>query len=194
MATCPPHLNHLDFIRVSSNSTNFEVPYLWAQIFSCGSLSLRFFLNAKYHVSQSPTARRLCTDLMAFTYGWGKPGKTSARTSLKATPVITSNGVPCLQIKSGGSHRAFKGKKEGKEDGRSGSEQNTRIMNGYKFMRTQRLEMLFLLLHFIKKIILTAYAIYRPQSSTSWKSFKISIWATHSFIPWSDIPRRAKTY
>ena len=53
-------------------------------------------------------------------YSWGKPRKTSARRPSDegpVRPVIASNGVPFLQMRSAGSHSASEREKEGNKEG-----------------------------------------------------------------------------
>ena len=60
----------------------------------------------------------LCTDLLA-SYNWGKPQKTSARRPSDegaVQPVITSNGIPFLQMRSVGLHSMSGREKEGNKE------------------------------------------------------------------------------
>ena len=63
-------------------------------------------------------SRRQCTDLLAFALGWGKPRKTSdGRTSDEGAvrPVIASNEIAYLQMRSVGLHNTSGREKEEKD-------------------------------------------------------------------------------
>ena len=61
----------------------------------------------------------MCTDLLAFALQLGKPQKTLARRPSdegSVRPVIASNGVPFLQMRSVGSHSTLGKEKEGNKE------------------------------------------------------------------------------